>query len=296
MKSGIVSIMGSPNVGKSTLINSLLDMHLAIVSNKVGTTRNVIQGVYNDYDSQIVFVDTPGIDKPMDKLGNILNKKSYSTLDNVDIVLFLIDARIGIKRKEEAILNRLEEEKIDNIFLVINKIDLISKEGLYNLISEIHKTYNFKEIIPVSAYKQKNIEEIIKTIKNYLPNDGKIFDDETLTNISTRFYVSEIVREKIMRLTDKEVPHSITCLTEELIVEKEKVIIRVLIIVDRDSLKKILIGKNGDMIKKIGILSRKDLEEYFGKKVFLETFVKTLKNWREEEKYLKELNLSELEN
>lgn len=294
MKSGIVSIIGSPNVGKSTLINSLLEMKLAIVSNKVGTTRNIIQGIYNDENSQIVFVDTPGIDKPIDKLGSILNEKSYSVLDGVDIVLFVIDATKGFRSKDQQIFNRISKEN-KHIFLIINKVDLISKEQLFNLIGDISKDYNFAEIIPVAAIKDRNVSTVIDVLKKYLPNDGVIFDENMLTNISTKFYVSEIVREKVLRLTEDEVPHSVTCLTEELIEKKDKVILRVLIIIDRDSLKKIIIGKGGSMIKKIGVLARKDLEEYFGKTVYIETFVKTLKNWRDEEKYLKELSIDELE-
>jgi len=294
MKSGFVSIMGRPNVGKSTLLNAILEMHLAITSNKVGTTRNIIQGIYNDEDSQIVFVDTPGIAKPMDKLGSILNQKSYSSTNNVDVILFLVDVEKGFGKGDQFILNRLKEEKIP-VILVLNKIDRIPKSTILALIDSLKDVFDFAEIIPISARKNDNINTLLKTLKKYLPNDEKIFDDDTLTNISTKFYISEIVREKVLELTEKEVPHSVSSMVEELIEEEDKVIIRVLIIVDRDSLKKIIIGKNGSMIKEIGILARRDLEEYFGKKVYLETFVKTLKNWREKEKYLQELGIHELE-
>lgn len=294
MKSGFVSIMGRPNVGKSTLLNAILEMHLAITSNKVGTTRNIIQGIYNDEDSQIVFVDTPGIAKPMDKLGSILNQKSYSSTNNVDVILFLVDVEKGFGKGDQFILNRLKEEKIP-VILVLNKIDRIPKSTILALIDSLKDVFDFAEIIPISARKNDNINNLLNTLKKYLPNDEKIFDDDTLTNISTKFYISEIVREKVLELTEKEVPHSVSSMVEELIEEKDKVIIRVLIIVDRDSLKKIIIGKNGSMIKEIGILARRDLEEYFGKKVYLETFVKTLKNWREKEKYLQELGIHELE-
>lgn len=294
MKSGFVSIMGRPNVGKSTLLNAILEMHLAITSNKVGTTRNIIQGIYNDEDSQIVFVDTPGIAKPMDKLGSILNQKSYSSTNNVDVILFLVDVEKGFGKGDQFILNRLKEEKIP-VILVLNKIDRIPKSTILALIDSLKDVFDFAEIIPISARKNDNINTLLNTLKKYLPNDEKIFDDDTLTNISTKFYISEIVREKVLELTEKEVPHSVSSMVEELIEEEDKVVIRVLIIVDRDSLKKIIIGKNGSMIKEIGILARRDLEEYFGKKVYLETFVKTLKNWREKEKYLQELGIHELE-
>lgn len=294
MKSGYVSIVGRPNVGKSTLLNCILETHLAITSNKAGTTRNIIQGIYEDSDSQIIFVDTPGIHKPINKLGNILNKKAYSTSENVDLILFLVDVEKGIGKGDMFILERLKEEKVP-IILVLNKVDKIAKEKLLEIIMQSKDLYDFSEIFPISALKNDNVNSLIKTIKNYLPNEGKIFNDETFTNISTDFYISEIVREKVLRKTREEVPHSVTCIVEKRIEEKDKVIIQATIIVDRDSIKKIIVGKNASMLKSIGIDARADLEEYFGKKVYLELFVKTIKNWRDKEKYLKELGLDELE-
>ena len=294
MKSGYISILGRPNVGKSTLLNSILETHLAITSDKVGTTRNIIEGIYNDSDSQMIFVDTPGISKPSDKLGSILNKKSYSSVDNVDLILFLVDASSGFGKGDEFVLKRLESEEIP-VFLILNKIDEVKKDKLLEMIMKLKDIFPFKEIIPISGKTGENIDELLKTIKNYLPNEGKIFEDDTLTNISTKFYISEIVREKVLELTKDEVPHSVSTIVEEFHEKDDKVVVRVLIIVDRDSLKKIIIGKNGSMIKEIGILARRDLEEYFNKKVYLETFVKTLKNWREKEKYLQELGIDELD-
>ena len=294
MRSGYVSIVGRPNVGKSTLLNSILETKLAITSNKAGTTRNIIQGVYEDSDSQIVFVDTPGIHKPINKLGNILNKKAYSTSENVDLILFLVDVEAGIGKGDMFILDRLKEEKLPMI-LVLNKVDRIAKDKLLEIIMKYKDLYDFSEIFPISALKNDNVDALIKTIKNYLPNEGKIFEDETFTNISTNFYISEIIREKVLRKTREEVPHSVTCIVEKKIEEKDKVIIQAAIIVDRDSIKKIIVGKNASMLKDIGIDARCDLEEYFGKKVYLELFVKTIKNWRDREKYLKELGLDELE-
>ena len=294
MKSGYISILGRPNVGKSTLLNSILETHLAITSDKVGTTRNIIEGIYNDSDSQMIFVDTPGISKPIDKLGSILNKKSYSSVDNVDLILFLVDASSGFGKGDEFVLKRLESEEIP-VFLILNKIDEVKKDKLLEMIMKLKDIFPFKEIIPISGKTGENIDELLKTIKNYLPNEGKIFEDDTLTNISTKFYISEIVREKVLELTKDEVPHSVSTIVEEFHEKDDKVVVRILIIVDRDSLKKIIIGKNGSMIKEIGILARRDLEEYFNKKVYLETFVKTLKNWREKEKYLQELGIDELD-
>ena len=294
MRSGYVSIVGRPNVGKSTLLNSILETKLAITSNKAGTTRNIIQGVYEDSDSQIVFVDTPGIHKPINKLGNILNKKAYSTSENVDLILFLVDVEAGIGKGDMFILDRLKEEKLP-IILVLNKVDRVAKDKLLEIIMKYKDLYDFSEIFPISALKNDNVDALIKTIKNYLPNEGKIFEDETFTNISTNFYISEIIREKVLRKTREEVPHSVTCIVEKKIEENDKVIIQAAIIVDRDSIKKIIVGKNASMLKDIGIDARCDLEEYFGKKVYLELFVKTIKSWRDREKYLKELGLDELE-
>ena len=294
MKSGFVSIVGRPNVGKSTLLNTILETKLAITSDKAGTTRNVIQGVYEDSDSQIVFVDTPGIHKPVNKLGNILNKKAYQTSDNVDLILFLVDVEKGIGRGDLFVLDKLKKENLP-IILVLNKIDRIAKDSLLEIIMKYKDLYDFSEIFPISALKNDNVNSLIKTVKKYLPNEGKIFLDDTFTNISTNFYISEIIREKVLRKTRQEVPHTVTCLVEKKVEEDTKVIIQAIIIVDRESIKKIIVGKNASMLKSIGIDARCDLEEYFGKKVYLELFVKVIENWRDKEKYLKELGLSELE-
>ncbi len=294
VKSGFVSIMGRANVGKSTLLNSLLERHLAITSNKVGTTRHIIEGIYNDDDSQIIFVDTPGITKPLDKLGTVLNQKSYGSISDSDLILFLVDAEKGFGKGDKFILDRLREEDVP-VVLVLSKIDRISKNKLLEVIQQVKDVFPFKEVVPISSLKNENLEELLKVVKEYLPVEGKIFDDGTVTNISQNFYISEIVREKVLELTEKEVPHAISTLVEEFHEDRDKIVVRVLIIVDRDSLKKIILGKGGRMIKQIGVLARKDLEEYFGKKVYLETFVKTLKNWREKEKYLQELGIRELD-
>lgn len=294
MRSGFVNIVGRPNVGKSTLLNSILETKLAITSNKAGTTRNIIQGVYEDSDSQIVFVDTPGIHKPINKLGNILNKKAYSSTQSVDLILFLVDTEAGIGKGDMFVLDKLKADNLP-IILVLNKVDRVDKGKLLQIITRYKDIYDFAEIFPISALKNDNIGALLKTIKKYLPNEGKVFEDDTFTNISTNFYVSEIVREKVLRKTREEVPHSVTCVVEKKIEEKDKVIIQATIIVDRDSIKKIIVGKNASMLKDIGIDARSDLEEYFNKKVYLELFVKTIDNWRDKEKYLKELGLDELD-
>lgn len=292
MKSGFVSLVGRPNVGKSTLLNSLLQTKLAITSNKAQTTRNIIQGIYNDEETQIVFIDTPGIHKPQYKLGNVLNRKAYSMTNEVDLILFLIDTESGFGRGDQFILDRLKE-KDTPVILLMNKVDKMKKEKLLSLIEQYQKLYDFKEIIPISALKGDNVSHLIDVVKKYLPNNEKIYDDDTITNVSNYFYISEIVREKVLRLTEKEVPHSVTCMVENYEEDDELVHIQVQVIVDRDNLKKIIIGKGGKMLKEIGMQARKDLEEYLGKKVFLETYVKTIENWRDLEKYLLEFGLKD---
>lgn len=292
MKSGFVSLVGRPNVGKSTLINNLVGSKIAITSKVANTTRNIIQGIYNDEESQIVFVDTPGIHKPQNKLGQILNKGAYYSIEDVDIVCFLIDGKQKLGKGDLFILERLK--KIDKpVILIINKIDGMTKDEIFLKIQEYKDLYDFKEIIPISALKDKNINELIKTIKKYLKDDIKYFEDGTITNRNVKFMISEIIREKILNLTKEEVPHSVTCSVEKIKTNKDKSIINAVVIVDRDSLKKIIIGKNGDMIKKIGTLARKDLEELLKTKVYLELYVKTIEKWRDREKYLNELEFND---
>ena len=293
MKCGFVSLVGRPNVGKSTLLNSVLGMKLAITSNVSGTTRNVIQGIYNDDDSQIIFVDTPGIHKPNDKLGTLMNKKAYTYTEGVDVILFLVDISKGFGKGDKFILDKFRE-KDEVVFLLLNKIDLVKdKSVLLGRINELKELYDFKEIIPISALKDDNIKLLIDCIKKYLPESEAIYSEEELTNVTTRFIISEFVREKILELTRDEVPHTVTCYVENYEEDEKTVHIQVLIVVDRDNIKKIIIGKQGQMLKEIGTRARHDMEEFLGKKVYLETYVKTLKNWRDQEKYFLELGLKE---
>ena len=291
MKSGFVSIVGRPNVGKSTLLNSLLERKIAITSDVSGTTRNIIEGIYNDSDSQIIFIDTPGIHKPHNKLGNYLNQKAYITIDS-DIILFIVDAKEGFGKGDSFILEKIKESNKPT-FLILNKVDKIEKELLFPMIEELSKQYDFKEIIPLSALKGDNVVDLINTIKKYLKEDIKYYDDSIITNVSRNFLIAEFVREKILRLTHDEVPHTVNCLVESYKDKGSIIDISVIIIVDRDNLKKIIIGKGGSLIKKIGIEARKDLEEFLGKQVFLETHVKTIENWRDREKYLVEFGLTD---
>lgn len=292
MKSGFVGIIGRPNVGKSTLINSAIGRKVAITSNKPQTTRNIIQGIYNEDKVQIVFVDTPGIHKPVNKLGKTLNKEAYYSIDDTDIILFIVDAFEGIGKGDTYILEKLK--KVNKpVILVINKIDKITHEEILNRINDYKDLYDFDEIIPVSALTKNNVDDLINTLKKYLPDNIKYYGEDSITNKSIDFLMSEIVREKVFNFTEEEVPHSITCVTDSVEIGKNSYNIRISIIVDRDSLKKIIIGKQGEMIKKIGIASRKDLEQLLNKNVYLELFVKTVKKWREKDKYLSEFGFND---
>lgn len=294
MKSGFVSLIGRPNAGKSTLMNTIVGKKVAITSNKPQTTRNVIQGIYHDEETQIIFVDTPGIHKPNHKLGTFLNKQAYGATYDVDVILFLQDATEPFGRGDMFVLEKIKETK-KPIILVLNKIDHLTKEQIYEKIKEYSEIYEFNEIVPVSALKGHNTKELVNTIRKYLTDEIAYYDKNTVTDRPITFIVSELVREKAFELTKDEVPHSLTCIVENMERKKDAYYIQVSIIVDRESLKKILIGKNGSMIKNIGIAARKELETYLGKKVYLENYVKVIPKWRDKEKYLTDFGFHDFE-
>lgn len=286
MRSGFVSFVGRPNVGKSTLLNSILGKRVAITSDKPQTTRNMIQGIYNDKDTQIIFVDTPGIHKPKSKLGRVLNKQAYFTINDVDIVIMVVDIAEKIGTGDKFVIDILKNIKDKPVFLVINKIDKLPKEEILKKIDEYQKLYDFAEIIPVSARKKDNTDRLLEVIKNYLPDNIKYFDDTTITSSSPSFIISEFVREKVLDLTSEEVPYAVTVVVDSLEEDERTMSIAATVVVDRENLKKIIIGKNGNMIKEIGIRSRKEIESYFNKRVYLELFVKVVPKWRDKEKFL----------
>lgn len=295
MKSGFISLVGRPNVGKSTLLNALIGKKIAITSNKPQTTRNIIQGIYTDSEVQMVFVDTPGIHKPKNRLGKVLNKQAYFTINDVDVILFLVDITEYLGSGDKFILEVLKNAN-KPVILVINKIDLLPKEKILEKISEYKDLYNFEEIVPVSAIKKDNVDRLREVLKKYLPDNIKFYDDQTYTNVSTNFLISEIVREKILNLTEEEVPHSITCFVEDIKQTKDLLSINVLIVLDRENLKKIIIGKQGSMLKEIGRRSRIELENMFNTKVYLELYVKVIPKWRDKESFLNELGYKEFNN
>ena len=288
MRSGFVSLIGRPNVGKSTLVNTLINEKVAITSKVAGTTRNIIQGIYNEKDYQIVFMDTPGIIKPMNKLGKITNKQAISLVKDIDCLLFVVDASTGLGAGDKFIMDVLK--KTDSpVILVLNKIDKISNEDILYNITEYKDLYPFAEIVPVSALTKDNVTRLIEVIKKYLKDDVKYFPDNMKTSNSKYFMISEIVREKLFDVTLEEIPHSLTCHTSYYEEKKDIININVDIIVDRDTIKKIIIGKKGERLKEVGTKARIELENMLGKKVYLELFVKTIKNWKDKERYIKEL-------
>lgn len=288
MKSGYVTIVGRPNVGKSTLLNAIMERKIAITSNVSGTTRNIIEGIYTTDDVQIVFVDTPGIHKPQNKLGRILNQQAYYSIADVDLVLFVIDASEKFGTGDKFILDKLKENN-SKVILILNKIDKLRFEELLPKLEEYSKLYDFEEIIPLSATKNKNIDDLIKTITKYLNDDIAYYDKDTVTNVSINFEVGELIREKILNLTKEEIPHSVTCIVNSIEEDKHNISIMADIIVDRENIKKIIIGKNGNMIKNIGIKAREDIEELLDKKVYLELFVKVVPNWKEKDRFLNQI-------
>ena len=287
MKAGFVSIVGRPNVGKSTLLNTLIGRKIAITSDKAQTTRNNIMGIYHDNDSQIIFMDTPGIHKPKNNLGKALNSKAYYTINDVDIVVLIVDITESFGPGDKFVIDKLKN--IDKpVILVLNKIDKVNKEVILKKINQYKDLYDFIEIVPLSVIRKEEVDILVKVLKKYLTDDIKYYDDDYITDKSNEFFISEYVREKILRYTNDEVPHSITCVTENIKVGRDATEVDVLIIVEKENIKKIIVGHQGEMIKRIGIESRKDIEKLLGRKVYLNLFVKTVPKWRDKDKYLVE--------
>ena len=292
MKSGFIGLVGRPNVGKSTLLNSIIGRKVAITSNKPQTTRNNIQGIYTDEDYQMVFVDTPGIHKPKHKLGKVLNKQAFFSINDVDIILFLVDITEKLGPGDKFIIDMFKNIN-KPVILILNKIDKLPKEEILLKIDEYKDLYNFDEIVPVSALKKENVSHLVDVLKKYLPDTIKYFDNNIITNVDVTFMISEYIREKVLELTDEEVPHSTTCIIENIEEDNNVITINASIIVDRDNLKKIIIGKNGSMIKEIGIRARKDIEELLNKKVYLDLFVKVIPKWRDKDRILNEIGFKD---
>lgn len=288
MKSGFVAILGQPNVGKSTLLNAILKEKVSIVSPKPQTTRNKILGIYNDDEGQIVFIDTPGIHNSHNKLDDYMNKAISSAKDDVDVILYVIDGTKKITEQTIALLNKYTS-KSANVILVVNKVDDTTYAKLYPELEKCNSLDNIHDIVPVSALKGKNLEELIVCIKKYLHEDIKYFDDDIYTDQSIKFLVSEIIREKALWLLQDELPHGIAIEIARFDEDSPICEIDADIITEKSSHKQIIIGKNGSMLKNIGIKSRQDIEKLIGRQVMLKLFVKVREDWRNSDSTVKSL-------
>jgi GTP-binding protein Era len=293
-KSGYVAILGKPNVGKSTLLNYFLKEKLSIISNKPQTTRDSILGIMSDKNYQIIFVDTPGVHKPKTDLGRHMVKTAITALEDADIVILVIDAQTGITKADDHILETLKAKNISKKSLwsvvLINKVDLISKNHIFKLLEDCSKKINFDEYIPVSAIDGKNCDLVFDKIKQHLPKGPEYYPREQLTDRNERFVVSELIREQVLELCQQEIPHSVAVEVNKFSDNPgRKTLINATIFLERETQKKIVIGKSGRMLKQIGRRARLSIENFVGRKVFLELWVKVQANWRKDGHFLKRL-------
>ena len=286
-KSGFVTLIGRPNVGKSTLMNHLIGQKIAITSEKPQTTRNRIQTVYTDEKGQIIFLDTPGIHKAKNKLGEYMVSVAEHTLKEVDVILWLVEPGTYIGAGEQQILKILSRVKTP-VFLVINKIDTVKKEDIIKAIEAYKDVYRFAEIIPVSAMKKTNTDTLIHTIFQYLPEGPQYYDEDTVTDQPMRQIAAELIREKALRLLSDEIPHGIAVVIEKMSERDNGIFdIEATIVCERDSHKGIIIGKGGAMLKKIGTAARIEIQNLMDAKEILKLWVKVRKEWRDSELYIK---------
>ncbi|MBR0137301.1 MAG: GTPase Era, partial [Erysipelotrichaceae bacterium] len=285
--SGFVALIGKPNVGKSTLLNTILSKKVAIATPKPQTTRDNIRGILTLEDCQIVFIDTPGIHKASIRLNELMVKSAYEAAGDVDIILMLVSAEKGIDKGDRIIMESIRNYKKPK-FLVVNKIDKLNKSELIEFMQGIENDI-FDEIIPLSALKNDNVSELIETIKKYLPEDLQYYPSDMISDYPESFMISEIIREKIMMFTNQEIPHSVAVYLEQMEERKNVVYINATIVTEKDSQKAIIIGKNGQMLKRIASFAREELQERLGKKVFLEVFVKVEEDWRNKRSQLMQL-------
>jgi len=285
-KAGFVTIIGRPNVGKSTLMNTIIGQKIAITSNKPQTTRNRIMTVYTSEEGQIVFLDTPGLHKAKNKLGNYMMTVANSSIKDADVVLYMLEANKSIGAQDKEVIESLKSIK-QPVILVINKVDAISREALVGVISEFSKLYNFDEIVPVSATEKTNCDELVKCIMKYLPYGTPFYDEDTVTDQPIRQITAEMIREKALHALEDEIPHGIAVVIDQMDFSKPTVLIDATIICERDSHKGIIIGKGGEMLKKIGTNARYEIEKMLERKVNLKLFVKVKKEWRDSDYLLK---------
>jgi len=288
-KSGFIAIVGRPNVGKSTLLNAIVGEKLAITSSKPQTTRNRITGIRNTEDGQFIFLDTPGIHQAKTPLNRYMVKAATSAFGEVDLILLIVEADRGFDPDDGLILDTLGTAGVP-VFLVVNKIDLVAKPMLLPLIDRFRGLYDFREIVPLSAATGDGVDRLLDLIRDATPEGPKLFPDEMFTDNSERFIAAEIVREKILELTHREIPYATAVTVDSFKEDEEKNRIRIAatITVEKDSQKGILIGKGGRMLKELGTQSRLEMEKFFAAKIFLELFVRVRKDWTKDPRWLKE--------
>jgi len=289
MRVGFVALIGRPNAGKSTLVNQIMKDKISIVSDKAQTTRNSIKAILSTEDAQIVFIDTPGIHKPLHELGKQLNKTAVAAMDGVDVVYFLLDATKPFGQGDQFVLDLIKREKIP-IFLIFNKIDLLTREQMIVKLTELSQTQLFSEIIPVSAINNDNVETLLKVTKSYLPEGEALYPTDVVTEYPEQFFITEIIREQILTTTSEEIPHSVAILIDSIKEDKNAILIQASILVERDSQKSIIIGKQGQKIKAIGTAAREVLEKRLQKNIYLDLIVKVEKNWRNSSQKLNAIN------
>ena len=293
-KSGFIAIVGRPNAGKSTLLNALIGKKIAIMTDTPNTTRNNIAGILTTRSAQYVFMDTPGIHKPQQQLGRVLNKNAYTAMEDCDVIAWIIDITQRFGPGDEFILKRIQTLH-KTVLLLVNKIDKLPREKVLQALMDWQKRYDFNEIIPISAKDHQNLDELLNVFKNYLPQEAPLYPEEMVSDHDENFRICEIIREKILNRTEEEIPHSIAVVLEHKEMEEGKLHLMAMVIVDRDSQKGILIGKQGSKIKDIRIAAQRELKKMLNVPVDLELYVRVEKNWRNKEQKIKEFGLDELE-
>lgn len=287
-KSGFVSIVGRPNVGKSTFLNQVVGQKIAIMSDKAQTTRNKIQGIYTTKEEQIIFIDTPGIHKPRHRLGDFMVDSALSSFKGVEVILFMVNATEKRGPGDNFIIEKLKESRTP-VFLVINKIDEVHPDKLLAIIEDYRTTMDYAEIVPISAKEGNNVPTLLKEVTSYLPEGPQFYPEDQVTDHPEYFVISELIREKVLQLTREEVPHSVAVVVEKIErSETDKVQVHAAVIVERSTQKGIIIGKGGKMLKDIGIRARKDIEILLGDKIYLDLWVKVQKDWRDRQTNLKD--------
>lgn len=293
-RSGFVALLGRPNVGKSTLFNSLVGDKVAIVTDKPQTTRNRIQGIYTDEQRQIIFIDTPGIHRPRTRLGSYMVKVAQGALGGVDVALHVVDGRVPIGQGDRHIASRFSGVGVP-VLLAVNKIDMLNRAQTVLALDSYSRLADYTEIVPISALKGDNVSRLLEVITKYLPEGPQFYPEDTITDQPERFTVAELIREQVLELTWDEVPHAVAVLIEEMAERegKDLLYIRATVLVEKESQKRIIIGRGGRQLKAIGQEARASIEELFGQRVYLDLWVKVKEDWRDRERSLHELGFTD---